>query len=352
MNPVQIALVGQGSMANACLERIRRCTDAVLVARVQPESGWQQSDVQVWDSLDDGLLDPAVEALVLAVGDAELVPMALRCIAAGKGVLLERPGYLDCDEAALLQHALEMRQVPCLPGFYRLHSPVYQVARKALDNHLLGRLSAVQGHWRFFSPSDFHRAAEWRTARMPLQLLDHLAHEIACLRFLLGEIIEVQALRSQDTDCGSYCVCVRFESGVLGTLLLADLDHSGQQQPCYQDEDQCVLTGSEGALSLPDMTLRRYGLRQSGEDWSPFTSSQLDVRRRDPMMEQLRHFCRVVRGEQEALVDIGWAIRNARVLEALKASCGSGEPQPVRQKRSNHEVVSWLRNTAALAAVS
>lgn len=350
MNPVALALVGHGAMAYACLERIRRCPDAELVARVGAEPELASTDVTLYASLEECLANPAVEAVVLAVSSEQQLSMALLCIAAGKGLLLEKPGHLGLQDAAILEHALQVRSVPCLPGFYRLHSPVYQVARKTLDNGLLGRLSSLQGQWRFFAPSDFHRAAEWRTARFPLVLAEHLAHEIACLRFLLGEIAEVRSLQAGDQNNGSRCICLRFESGVLGTLMLADLDGCGESGVSYQDEDACVITGDEGALSLPDMTLRRYGLRQSGGDWSPFASSQLDVKRRDPLMEQLRHFCRMVRGEQSALVDMAWAVRNLRVMEALRMSCCSGEPESVRPQSSSHEMVSWLRNTAAPVA--
>ncbi|MCY0967217.1 Gfo/Idh/MocA family protein [Parathalassolituus penaei] len=353
MNPVAIALVGTGAMAAACLERIRRCPDTELVARVGAEPELASPEVSLYANLEECLADPAVEAVVLAVSGEQQLAMALLCVAAGKALLLEKPGYLDLQDAAILEHALQVRAVPCLPGYYRLHSPVYQVARKTLGNGLLGRVASVQGQWRFFAPSDFHRAAEWRTARFPLPLADHLAHEIACLRYLLGEVTEVRTLQAQDQHSGSRCICLRFESGVLGTLMLSDLDGNGDDSPCYQDEDLCVITGSEGSLSLPDMTLRRYGLRQSGEDWSPFTSSQLDVKRRDPLMEQLRHFCRVVRGEQEAMLDMAWAIRNLRVVEALLVACRTGEPEPVASQRNKGEMLNWLRSTAApMAAVS
>jgi predicted dehydrogenase len=353
MNPIKIAVVGEGSIARAHIDRVQRCSETRLVAiavmGVASEEGLhpsgQATDVPLFPCLEDCLGEGGVDAVILACSGSELVRLALLCVAANVPILMEKLTCLDEEDGNLLRHALSIRPVPCLMGHYRLHSPVISLARKTIDSGLLGELVSVQGNSRFFPPSDYYRAAEWRTARLALTVPDTLAHEIACLRYLCGDIVQVQSMLGgvSRADAGvpipqTRCISLRFANGVVGSLMMSDLPRSLAADAVlperYQDEDQCVITGRLCSLSLPDLCLRRYTASEEGTDWMPFETSQLTARRLDPMMEQLRHFCRVVQGEQEPLVSLNDGIENLRVTEAVAIAFISGSSEWVVACRS------------------
>jgi len=216
--------------------------------------------------------------------------------------------------------------VPVLVGHHRRHNPINQQARDTIASGRLGRLVGANAMACFYKPQGYFDLA-WRREPGGGPVLINLIHEIDMLRFLCGEITQVQALSSnavrgfavEDTAAA----LLRFENGALGTLLLSDTavapwcwDFCAGEQDQYprQDVNALFIAGTQGSLSLPDLSLWRY---EGERHWHhPITREQRTALKADPYTRQLLHFAAVIRGEATPLCS---ALDGLRTLQATRA---------------------------------
>jgi predicted dehydrogenase len=163
-------------------------------------------------------------------------------------------------------------------------------------------------------------------------------HEVDGLRWLVGDIVRVQATTShaargfpvEDTAA----LVLTFAEGALGTFLLSDAAASPRSweqtsrenasYPSHPDEDCYHVAGTDGSLSVPTMRLRRSAGPPSW--WEPFETTTVEVPRHDPLAVQVEHFAAVVRREAEPVCSGRDGLATLRVLEAVVESARTGRP--------------------------
>ena len=77
------------------------------------------------------------------------------------------------------------------------------------------------------------------------------------------------------------------------------------------------------------MELWRYGDRDAAGWQHPLTKARREVEPADPLVLQLNHFCRVVRGQESPLVDAGDGARTLAVALAVQESVDRQAPVPL-----------------------
>lgn len=175
----------------------------------------------------------------------------------------------------------------------------------------------------------------WRREPGGGPVLINLIHEIDMLRFLCGEVTQVQAVSSnaargfavEDTAAA----VLRFENGALGTVLLSDTaatpwcwDFCAGEQDQYprQDVSALFIAGTQGSLSLPDLSLWRYA--GEGHWHQPIVREQSTALKADPYSRQLQHFAAVIRGEEAPLCSALDGLRTLQTTRALLDAAASG----------------------------
>jgi predicted dehydrogenase len=85
-------------------------------------------------------------------------------------------------------------------------------------------------------------------------------------------------------------------------------------ESCY------FISGTEGALSIPRLELWHHG--ENGHWWTPIHAESFPAETgSDPLALQMRHFCDVVRGKAEPLLDArGGALTLQATLAVLEAA--------------------------------
>jgi len=273
------------------------------------------------------------DGAIIATPNKLHVPMALDCIAAKVPVLLEKPIADEIGPALELVDAAAQSGVPVLVGHHRRHSPIVRRAVKAVDDGDLGRVvSVVAMHLR--RKSDAYFRAQWRREEGGGPLLINGAHEIDTMRCLCGEIEELQAVTSnaargfavEDT----IAVTLRFKSGALGTLTISDAvqaswawELSSGEDVRYAQEltDAILICGTKGSLALP--TLHMHWNEHGGGEQDPLLRKRLPIVPADPWYEEVRHFARVIRGEDKPLVTAEDATRTLAAVLAVKRSAAT-----------------------------
>ena len=275
------------------------------------------------------------DGMIVASPNALHVPIAMDCIAHKVPALIEKPVAEAVASARTLRDAADRARVPMLVGHHRRHNPRIKAVRHAVKSGQLGRLTAVAGLWLLKKPDDYFEMS-WRKEAGGGPILINLIHDIDNLRFICGEIVEVQAQTSnavrgfavEDTAA----LLLRFANGALGTVTLSDATPapwsweltSGENtayprndQPCY------LLAGTGGSLAIP--SLDRWSYASQGGGWyQPLQAGKLDVADTDPLVEQLRHFLAVIDGAETPLVSIADGLATLAVVEAVKEAARTG----------------------------
>lgn len=321
---MRIALVGAGQFGRKHIETVRNEPQCELVAVADPLYTGEHAFTDYREMLERA----KPQGVIIATPNALHVPVGLACVERGVPILVEKP-IADTVAASneLVSAALRLG-VPLLVGHHRRYNPILEKAREIVQGGGVGRLTAVAALWLLQKPAEYFDVA-WRRAAGGGPLLINAIHDIDDLRFVCGEIDEVRALTSnasrgfkvEDTAA----IALRFANGALGTLTVSDTaaapwswELTAGENPVYprQDESCYFFSGSEGALAVPGMTLFSYGERKGWH--APLAKRTIDVAREDPQVRQLRHFCRVIRGEEAPRIDGADATRTLAVIEAIE----------------------------------
>lgn len=335
---MRIGVAGAGLIGRRHVELISASPDCVLSGIADPSPAakeFAQSRDVPWYADHRALLEQdRHDGLIVASPNTLHLPMALDCAEAGVPALIEKPVTDTVAAAQRLCAAVKRTGVPMLVGHHRRHNPIIKAARAAVANGRLGQLTAVIGLWLLRKPDDYFEAA-WRREQGGGPLLINLIHDIDNLRFICGEITEVQALTSskvrgfavEDTAA----LLLRFANGALGTVTVSDAtpapwswELASGENPAYPKQDQpCyIFSGTAGSLSVPTMELWSYA-GQPGW-YAPLSREKVTPAGLDPLTEQLRHFCAVITGREQPLISVEDAMGTLAVVEAVSEAARTG----------------------------
>jgi predicted dehydrogenase len=321
---VRIGLIGAGQFGRRHLETIRNEPQCELAGVADP--AWQGE--KAYADYREMLERAKPDGVIIATPNALHVPAGLACVQREIPILVEKPIADTVAASNELVTAAERARVPLLVGHHRRHNPILEKTREIVQNGVIGRLTAVAALWLLQKPADYFEVA-WRREPGGGPLLINAIHDIDDLRYVCGEIEEVRALVSNTTRGfkveDTAAIALRFANGALGTLTVSDAvaspwswELASGENPVYpRQEASCYFfSGTQGALSVPDMTLFSYGEKKGW--YAPLAKRSIEVVREDPQARQLRHFCRVIRGEEAPRIDGADATRTLAIVEAIR----------------------------------
>lgn len=148
----------------------------------------------------------------------------------------------------------------------------------------------------------------------------------------LGEGAGAKDVYREGRTEDSAVVNVRFADGSLASMTISDATASpwnweacAREDPQYRpfDADAYFIGGTKSALSLPRLYLMSY---DGASSWHK--PLKMDVPAVDPALPhkmQLKHFVRVVRGEDAPVVTPADNVKTLRALNAVKRAAETGE---------------------------
>lgn len=330
MPTTRLALFGAGTIGKTHIDRIQRHPELELAGIADPTAAGQALAEQLgvpWAAEPVALLDKVrPQGAIVATPNVAHVPVALECLARGIPALVEKPVADTVAEARKLADAVAQTGTPVLVGHHRRHNPINQRARALIADGQLGRIVSATALAAFLKPDPYFDVA-WRKQPGGGPILINLIHDIDMLRFLLGEVTEVQAMDShavrgfevEDTAAA----VLRFASGALATVIVSDAatspwcwDMCAGEQGQYprQDVASHQILGTHGSLSLPDLGLWQYRGERSWH--AELSHEETRVHLADPYTRQLEHFAAVIAGQAQPLCS---ALDGLRTLAATLA---------------------------------
>ena len=339
----RLALIGAGIIGKTHIDRIQRHPELTLagIADPTPTGKAMAEGLGVPWAAEPGVLLDQVrpQGAIVATPNVAHVPVALECLARGIPALVEKPVADTLDEARKLTQTVARTGIPVLVGHHRRHNPINQRARALIEEGRLGHIVSATALATFLKPDPYFDVA-WRRQAGGGPILINLIHDIDTLRFLLGEVAEVQAMDShgvRDFEVEDTAAAVlRFASGALATVIVSDATTSpwcwdmcaGEQgQYPRQDVVSHQIMGTHGSLSLPDLGLWQY---RGARGWHDELSHEATrVHAADPYTRQLEHFAAVIAGQAKPLCSALDGLRTlAATLAVHEAAVGGRTIQP------------------------
>jgi predicted dehydrogenase len=340
---MRLGLIGAGLIGARHAQLIMDEPDLTLAGIADPSDAARaiarQLGVAHYDDFRDLIALASLEGVIVAAPNQLHGPIGLACIERGLPLLVEKPIADTFEAGAALVAAAESRGLPLLVGHHRRFHAMVEATHAMLGAGEIGDIVAVSAMWATRKPDAYFEAAPWRRAEGGGPVLINLIHDIDCLRHFAGEIEEVHAIASnarRGFDVEDTAVAVlRFASGALGTVTLSDCAPSpwgweagssdnpgiaGTRQNCYR------FLGTRGSLDFPNLVLWRQE-DASAWDWSlPLQATEYPQRANVPLAAQLRHFCRVIRGEEPARVSGREGLATLAATLAVNESARLGRP--------------------------
>jgi predicted dehydrogenase len=282
------------------------------------------------------LAEARPDAVLVATPNQTHLPISLDAIAAGIPVLVEKPIASTVADGEALAEASRRAGVPVLVGHHRRHNPIIAKARELVGSGRLGRLTCATVICTFFKPDDYF-AMEWRRRAGGGPVLINLIHEIDLIRFVCGEIEEVEAITSnavrgfevEDTAA----IILRLAGGALVTISLCDTavtpwswDLASGELPSYPAQAAPVtshfISGTEASLTLPGLDLWHYPGKRSW--FEGIERGTVPTDRGNPYVLQLAHLRDVAQGRATPIIDAADGTRTLRATLAVIEAAASG----------------------------
>jgi D-xylose 1-dehydrogenase (NADP+, D-xylono-1,5-lactone-forming) len=269
---------------------------------------------RAYGSYEELLADEEIEAVYISLPNNLHCEWSIHAVEAGKHVLCEKPMGKRTGEVEAAFDAAERADRVLSEAFMYRHNPQARRLRALLDEGAIGEVRVVRACFSFtlLDPENIRL----RTDVEGGSLMDVGCYCVNGSRLIAGEpelAFGQQLIGPTGTDW-VFTGSLRFPGEVFG------LFDCGTVLP-MRDELEAV--GTEGLLFLDDpwharkpaIEVRR-GLEVERIELEPVDSYRLE----------LENVSAAIRGEAELLLGRDDAVGNARVLEALDASAGSGLP--------------------------
>jgi D-xylose 1-dehydrogenase (NADP+, D-xylono-1,5-lactone-forming) len=316
--PVGWGILGAARIAGkAVLPALRHAYNAEVVAIASKDlrrAARYAEDFDIPDyygAYEPMLYNPAVEAVYIALANADHALWTQRALEAGKHVLVEKPFALNAYEALAMTARARENYLMVMEAFmYRFH-PQFEEIRWLVADGAIGELRLVRSAFSY----QLERTEDFRWSR-PLgggALFDVGCYGVSVARAFIGRdpiSVTGQADLGRTGVDESFYGVLDFGDGVRGVL---DCSLRGARR------QQLELVGSTGTITL-------VAPWQPGpSDTGYFLNGELClVRGADQYRLMVEHFSNAVRGLEPLRFPPEDAVRQAKVMDALIRSARTG----------------------------
>jgi predicted dehydrogenase len=350
MGRVRVALIGMGLIGTPHARTLRRVDDCELVAVADVDEKYrtlaEELGATFYSDYEQMIGRESLQGVIIATPNHLHATLGIACAERGLHLLVEKPITPNLADADRLIDAAKRNNVRILVGHQRRFNARVEKAREMVMGGELGTLVGVTVTWALLKPPEYFEGPfAWRKSDGGGPILINLIHEIDNLRYICGEIEDVFAIASnrvrnfavEDTAGATF----RFENGAVGTVFVSDCVPSssayeattGENPLIPRDFGNCYqFFGTKASLLFPQLKKLFYSDPAKCGWHHPISEQGVNVLAGDdPYVKELRHFARVIRGEESPRISGEDGRRTLEVALAVQRSSETG--QPVRVAR-------------------
>ncbi|PTY01338.1 LmbZ [Verrucomicrobia bacterium LW23] len=146
----------------------------------------------VYGDFTEAVRHPGVDAVIVSTTNAQLAPIALAAIEAGRHVLVEKPGAINGHQLQEMHEAARRCGVKVRIGFNHRYHPAFLKAREIYESGALGDLLFIRARYGHGGRVGYDR--EWRADASLSgggELIDQGVHLIDLAQWFLGSFAEI-----------------------------------------------------------------------------------------------------------------------------------------------------------------
>lgn len=270
-----------------------------------------------YSNVDDLISDPEINAIYIATPPLQHEDYAMRAMAAGKPVYVEKPISLNASSAKRMLAAAEKYQQKVSVAHYRRQQPVFLKVKELLENKAVGDVRFVDLQMLQPPKSNLIAASEenWRVdpAVSGGGLFHDLApHQLDLMVYFFGTVKTASGFGLNQGDF------YPADDLVTGHILFENnVVFNGMwcfTVPENEQKDMCTIIGSEGKISFPifgmEITISKNG-QEEKLNFEPLQHVQ------QPLITQVvRYFL----GERENPCSVQDAICSMEIMDAFTKS--------------------------------
>ncbi len=316
MKPLHVAMLGTGGIAEAFLapalaqSQGARLWSVLSRSRANAESFARKhgalSPTPAYDSLDELLADPSLDAVLVASPDRIHAAQVIAAARAKKHVLCEKPLATSVEDARAMVDACRDNGVTLAVAYHLRHHAGHKLLVERVRAGAIGRVRHMRVQWTFAAPDgDNWRAHDalgrwWALASVGTHAIDLVRWVMVGLA---GEVTEVQCLASspkfQSKHDESALVAMRFEDGSTAEVFASVLFHAPRRIELFGDDGYACAEGTQGPWGKGEIRIK---------------DSALEYTPTNAYVGEIDDFVGAVRERRAPAVDGEEALRNVSVL--------------------------------------
>ena len=323
----RILISGLGSIGRRHLKNLVQLGQEDIVLHRSGRSTLPADELAQFESESD--LARALErwqpdAVLVTNPTALHLEVAIPAAQAGCHLFIEKPVSHSTLRIDDLEAAVESGGGQVLIGYHFRFSPGLRAIKEWIHDGAVGRpLSArvyLGEHLPDWHPWEDYRASYSARSDLGGGVVRNLSHPFDYLRWLLGEISEVQALTA---NSGSLGISVEDTASILmgleqGLVANVQLDYL-RRPPAHSLE----IIGTEGAMQWNGLSGHARWYDPKDDQWNELPPPA-GFERNAMFMDEMRHFLALIAGEEEPACGLTDGIRVMEIVEAVHESARAG----------------------------
>jgi UDP-N-acetylglucosamine 3-dehydrogenase len=287
LNKLGVAVIGTGFWGKNHARNYKELenTNLVAICDVNPERAKaiaEQYGVKAYTDSSVMLKDPEVQAVSVCTWSIKLAEEALKCLNAGKHVLVEKPMATDTRQAQTLIDTAKANDLHLTVGFLMRFIPGLQQIRQAVETKKIGELVSATAK----------RVTQWPERIGDVGVVkDTAIHDIDVMRFISGEdpvavYAKMGSMRHRQFEDYAQ-IMLTYESGKTAFI------ESNWLTP-YKIRS-LNLTGSEAIMRL-DYNSQELWIENAKESLQPRLPFE------EPLKAELKHFAECVTEKKKPMI--------------------------------------------------
>jgi predicted dehydrogenase len=329
---INVAVQGTGTVSTEHIKAYLRNPHCRLVAlgsrttegaaQKARQLGIDPSTIAIYDSIDDLVAHPGLDALSICTPHQRHHLDAIAAANAGKHFLVEKPAAMNLEDLHAMDEAVQKAGVITAVGFVLRWNPLVLTAQSLIQDGAFGDLLYVQtDYWHNTQQSGYPNSAKHLWKAKSSAMLAGGCHAIDLARFLMGsDIVEVTAMEFTATPGLEFppnqAALVRFENGRVGKV-------SACTEPWIPYQFNIDLLGTDGGLR----DNRFYSRKLPGAlDWASFPTilPNNGLVEHHPFQGEIDDFIDCVRRGVESQVSMRDAVNTHEACFAIDRSGAEG----------------------------
>jgi predicted dehydrogenase len=251
---------------------------------------------------DEILEDPKIVGVHIATPNETHYELAMKAIAAGKNVLLEKPMCLNSRDAFRLARQAEKNGAVLLIGhIFRFNNAINKV-KQMVENGEINGVRCLELRWVSAMPPPPGRDIIFDLAPHPVDILNHIFEEWPTKLYVKGRSYERRKVGLEEVAFAT----MEFPGDVFASLTLSWIHHGPRERTILiiNEKNAIMIEAVEQRITLFEKDIKK----------------EIFVERNNTIESEINHFIDRIKNGVPPINSPLIGVRNVTVLEAMRKS--------------------------------